>query len=91
VTSAGLVLAGTFGVLVLSVGNSPGAEQFRAIGVGLGVGVLMDTFLVRTLLIPSTAMLLGCANWWPSRLGGPEDRPRAMPPEPEPEQAVSPS
>jgi putative drug exporter of the RND superfamily len=90
VTSAGLVLAGTFGVLVLSVGDSPGAEQFRAVGVGLGVGVLMDTFLVRTLLIPSTAMLLGRANWWPSRLGGP-DRPRAMPPEPEPEQAMSPS
>ena len=90
VTSAGLVLAGTFGVLVLSVGNSPGADQFRAVGVGLGVGVLMDTFLVRTLLIPSTAMLLGRANWWPSRLGGP-DRPRARPPEPEPEQAVSPS
>jgi hypothetical protein len=35
-------------------------------------------------------MLLGRANWWPSRLGEP-DRPRAMPPEPEPEQAVSPS
>jgi putative drug exporter of the RND superfamily len=88
VTPAGLVLAGTFGVLVLSVGNSPGAEQFRSVGVGLGVGVLMHTFLVRTLLVPSTAMLPGRANWWPSRLGGP-DRPHAMPPEPE--RAASPS
>jgi RND superfamily putative drug exporter len=90
VTSAGLVLAGTFGVLVLAAGNSPGADQFRAVGVGLGVGVLMDTFLVRTLLIPSTAMLLGRANWWPSKLGGP-DLPRVLPPEPEPERAATPS
>jgi len=29
----------------------------------------MDTFLVRTLLVPSTAVLLGRWNWWPSKLG----------------------
>ncbi len=28
----------------------------------------MDTFLVRTLLVPSTVILLGRVNWWPSRL-----------------------
>ncbi|MDA8207499.1 MAG: MMPL family transporter [Actinomycetota bacterium] len=28
----------------------------------------MDTFLVRTLLVPSTVALLGRWNWWPSRL-----------------------
>jgi RND superfamily putative drug exporter len=75
---------------VLAVGNSPGADQFRAVGVGLGVGVLMDAFLVRTLRIPSTPMLLGRANWWPSRLGGP-DQPQVLPPEPEPERAATPS
>jgi putative drug exporter of the RND superfamily len=29
---------------------------------------LMDTFLVRTLLVPSTVVLLGRWNWWPSKL-----------------------
>ena len=29
----------------------------------------MDTFLVRTLLVPSTVLLLGRWNWWPSRMG----------------------
>jgi RND superfamily putative drug exporter len=69
VSSAGLVLAGTFGVLALSAGSSPGAGQVQDIGVGLAVGILMDTFLVRTLLVPSTVALLGRWNWWPARMG----------------------
>ncbi len=68
VTSAGLVLAGTFGVLVVVAGSGPGASYIRDIGVGLGLGILMDTFLVRTLLVPSTVVLLGRWNWWPSRM-----------------------
>jgi RND superfamily putative drug exporter len=68
ITSAGLVLAGTFAVLVLAAGSGPGSSQFQAIGLGLAFGILMDTFLVRTLLIPSTVVLLGRLNWWPSRL-----------------------
>jgi RND superfamily putative drug exporter len=63
VTSAGMVLAGTF--LVLTVA---GGSQVQQIGFGIAAGILMDTFLVRTLLIPSTAVLLGRWNWWPSRL-----------------------
>jgi RND superfamily putative drug exporter len=31
----------------------------------------MDTFLVRTLLVPSTVLLLGRWNWWPSRMSRP--------------------
>jgi putative drug exporter of the RND superfamily len=63
VTSAGLVLAGTFGVL--AVGTS---GQVRQIATGLALGVLLDTFIVRTLLVPSTVVLLGRWNWWPSKL-----------------------
>ena len=40
----------------------------RDIGLGLALGILMDTFLVRTLLVPSTVVLLGKWNWWPSKL-----------------------
>jgi RND superfamily putative drug exporter len=68
VTSAGLVLAGTFGVLALAAGSDPGAAQIRAIGLGLAAGVLMDTFVVRTLLVPSAVILIGRLNWWPSAL-----------------------
>jgi len=68
VTSAGLVLGGTFSVFAI-VGAQQGSTQFRDVGAGLALGVLMDTFLVRTLLVPSTVMLLGRWNWWPSKLG----------------------
>ena len=63
-----MVLAGTFAVLAFEAGNGPGVSQIRDVGFGLGIGVLMDTFLVRTLLVPSTVALLGRANWWPARL-----------------------
>ena len=68
VTSAGLILGGTF--IVLTVASS-GAEasQIRAIGLGLAAGILIDTFLARTLLVPATVILLGRRNWWPSRMG----------------------
>lgn len=68
VTSAGMVLAGTFAVLAFSAGSGPGSSQVREIGFGLAIGILMDTFLVRTLLVPSTVALLGRWNWWPSSL-----------------------
>ena len=68
VTSAGLILAGTFGVL-----TATGNTQIVEIGVGLAVGILLDTFFVRTLLVPSVVVLLGRWNWWPSRLSH-EDR-----------------
>jgi uncharacterized membrane protein YdfJ with MMPL/SSD domain len=47
----------------------------RDIGLGLAFGILMDTFLVRTLLVPSTVVMLGRWNWWPSRLGRPDRHP----------------
>jgi RND superfamily putative drug exporter len=69
VTSAGLVLAGTFVVFGIVAGSGSGGSQFRDIAIGLAVGILMDTFLVRTLLVPSTVVLLGRWNWWPARMG----------------------
>ena len=70
VTSAGLVLGGTFSVFAI-VGAQQGSTQFRDVGAGLALGVLMDTFLVRTLLVPSTVVLLGRWNWWPSAMSRP--------------------
>ncbi|MGH7234132.1 MAG: MMPL family transporter [Candidatus Saccharimonadales bacterium] len=67
VTSSGLVLAGTFGVLAVVAGS--GSTQIRDIGAGLSLGILMDTFLVRTLFVPATVVLLGKWNWWPSKHG----------------------
>jgi RND superfamily putative drug exporter len=68
VTSAGLVLAGTFAVFAIVGGRAAGGSQFRDLGAGLAIGILMDTFLVRTLLVPSTVAILGRWNWWPSTL-----------------------
>ncbi len=81
VTSAGLVLAGTFGVLAIVGSGSAGAQNVRTIvdvGVGLALGVLIDTFGVRTLLVPSAAVLIGRWNWWPSALS--RARPDVRPP-----------
>jgi RND superfamily putative drug exporter len=64
VTSAGLILAGTFAVLGL-VGGDPSVAQ---IGYGVAFGILLDTLFVRTLLVPSIVALLGRWNWWPSEL-----------------------
>jgi RND superfamily putative drug exporter len=88
ITSAGVVLAGTFAVFAIAAGTgSNGNTQIRDVGTGLALGVLMDTFVVRTLLVPATVVLLGRWNWWPSRLAR---RPADLPAEPEPELATTP-
>lgn len=62
ITSAGLVLAGTFGVLVLL----PFVAAMQ-MGLIVALGVLLDTFVVRTLLVPALAVDVGPRLWWPSR------------------------
>jgi RND superfamily putative drug exporter len=62
ITSAGLILAGTFAALL----GAP-LRSLQQFGFAVTVGILLDTFVVRTLLVPSIAMLLGRHNWWPSR------------------------
>jgi RND superfamily putative drug exporter len=69
VSSAGLILAGTFAVFGLAVSKQPGGGVF--ILSSIAIGILMDAFLVRTLLVPATVALLGRWNWWPSRHGAP--------------------
>ena len=75
ITTAGVILAGTFAVLAVA-GGSSGGGQIQQIGYGVALGVLMDTFLVRSLLVPSIVVLLGRWNWWPSTLAKDE-----MPPD----------
>jgi RND superfamily putative drug exporter len=62
ITSAGLVLAGTFAVLTLL----PFVTALQ-MGTVVAVGVLLDTFVVRTLLVPALAVDVGPNLWWPSR------------------------
>ncbi len=64
VTAAGVILAGTFALLAVE-GNT---DQVRQVGFGVAAGILMDTFLIRTLLIPALVVLLGRWNWWPAPL-----------------------
>ncbi len=62
ITSAGLILAGTFLVLA----TLPLTILYQ-LGVCVAVGILMDTFIVRGLLVPGLVVLLGRWNWWPGR------------------------
>jgi RND superfamily putative drug exporter len=68
VTSAGVILGGTFAMFGIFGGGGSNGNQLRAIGFGLAAGILMDTFIVRTLLVPSAVILLGRLGWWPSSL-----------------------
>jgi putative drug exporter of the RND superfamily len=69
VTSAGLVLAGTFAVFAIVAARQSGGSQVESIGFGLAVGILLDTFVVRTVLVPATVTLFGRLNWWPAAMG----------------------
>ena len=83
-----MVLAGTFLVLAIVGGTGPGgSSQILDVGVGLALGILMDTFLVRTLLVPSTVVLLGRWNWWPSRFKAGSAAEKSEPPEAIPAEA----
>jgi putative drug exporter of the RND superfamily len=65
VTGAGLILAGTFATLTLLP-----LEQLIQVGATVAIGVLLDTFVVRALLIPAITYRLGDRAWWPSRAAG---------------------
>jgi putative drug exporter of the RND superfamily len=64
ITAAGLIFAASMcGLLFSSVGTVIQG------GFVIGVGILLDTFLVRTITVPAVAALVGRANWWPSQVG----------------------
>ncbi|KQR08459.1 MMPL family transporter [Cellulomonas sp. Leaf334] len=73
ITSAGLVLAGTFAVL----GTLP-LVSFAEIGFAVAFGVLLDTLVVRSVLVTALNLDIGKAMWWPSAL--------SKAPDPEPAQ-----
>jgi putative drug exporter of the RND superfamily len=63
ITAAGLIFAASMcGLLFSSVGTVIQG------GFVIGVGILLDTFLVRTITVPAVAALVGRANWWPSQV-----------------------
>jgi RND superfamily putative drug exporter len=63
VTGAGLILAGTFATLTLLP-----LEELVQIGATVAIGVLLDTFVVRALLVPAITYLCGERAWWPGRV-----------------------
>jgi putative drug exporter of the RND superfamily len=65
ITSAGVILAGTFSVLM----TLPVTFAFN-IGFMVAVGILLDTFVVRTIMVPAAVELLGDRVWWPSTARG---------------------
>ncbi|MGD8626053.1 MAG: MMPL family transporter [Anaerolineae bacterium] len=80
ITSAGIILAGTF------AGMMAGEIAFLTqLGFAVAVGVLIDTFVVRTMLDPALATLFGRWTWWPGGVPrAPERRPRPAPMAPKP-------
>jgi RND superfamily putative drug exporter len=63
ITSCGIILAGTFATLIAS-----SLQMVMQIGTAIAIGIIIDTFIVRALLVPSIAALVGRWNWWPFHL-----------------------
>jgi len=74
ITSAGVVLAATFGTLALL----PVVTAIQ-IGTIVALGVLLDTFVVRTLLVPALAIDIGPRIWWPHRPATTQSTPDSQP------------
>jgi RND superfamily putative drug exporter len=63
ITSAGILLAATFSVLAIMP-----LTFILQMGLLVAIGVLLDTMVVRTMLVPALALDVGPRIWWPSRL-----------------------
>jgi putative drug exporter of the RND superfamily len=71
ISSAGIILAGTFTVLM----TQP-IDPLYQFGLAMGIGLLLDTFLIRGILIPALLRLIGPTVWWPSRVTHPTENPQ---------------
>jgi RND superfamily putative drug exporter len=65
ITSAGVILAGTFSVLM----TLPVTYTFD-LGFMVALGIILDTFIVRTIMVPAAVELIGDRIWWPSTASG---------------------
>jgi RND superfamily putative drug exporter len=65
ITSAGIILAGTFSVLLT-------LPVWFVVNIGflVALGILLDTFVVRTIMVPAAVELIGDRIWWPSSATG---------------------
>lgn len=63
ISSAGLILAATFAVLI-----SQPVMELRAFGFAVTIGILLDTFLVRPIVIPAIITILGKYSFWPKKI-----------------------
>ncbi|KQX16733.1 hypothetical protein ASC82_00240 [Streptomyces sp. Root431] len=84
ITSAGLVLAGTFAAMA-SLPLVFAAE----LGFAVAFGVLLDTMIVRSVLVTALTLDVGRWMWWPSKLFRSHDTPRPPAPKPDLEPALS--
>ncbi|MCP2318149.1 putative drug exporter of the RND superfamily [Nocardia amikacinitolerans] len=76
ITSAGIVLAATFAVLV----TLP-LVSLAQLGFAVAFGVLLDTLLVRSVLVPALTLIAGDRVWWPSRMSRPAASSASLEPE----------
>jgi RND superfamily putative drug exporter len=76
ITSAGIVLAGTFSVLAILP-----LVVLTEIGFTIAFGVLLDTFIVRSLIVPALVFEIGPSVWWPSTLARAIDHRRGFRPD----------
>jgi len=63
ITACGIILAGTFATMAFAP-----LRMLSQVGLAVAVGILLDTFVVRAILVPAIATLLGKWNWWPSKV-----------------------
>jgi len=77
VVSAGVILAGTFGSLLLA-----GVAFLTQMGAAVTVGIVLAAFVISVFLVPAVTALIGTRAWWPSRIdrGGAPAAPAAAEP-----------
>jgi RND superfamily putative drug exporter len=62
ITSCGIIMAGTFGAMMASP-----IRPLLEVGFAATVGLLLDTFVIRCLMVPAIAVKFGEVSWWPGR------------------------